>query len=78
MTELNVNELVGESFEELSITEMTMVQGSGDIGVETTPTSPGCYASVIYVSRASSAACGTAVSAISSAVSGAVVSAFKC
>ncbi|MGR5968247.1 lichenicidin A2 family type 2 lantibiotic [Bacillus paranthracis] len=34
---LEMNKLVGPSFEELSLEEMTSVQGSGDVKPETTP-----------------------------------------
>ena len=30
MSEIKINKIVGDSFEDMSITEMTMVQGSGD------------------------------------------------
>ncbi|MFG5564593.1 lichenicidin A2 family type 2 lantibiotic [Enterococcus faecalis] len=37
MTELNMKEVVGETFEDLTIAEMTQVQGSGDVLPESTP-----------------------------------------
>lgn len=37
MSELNVNKIVGESFEDMSIAEMTLVQGSGDVQLRSTP-----------------------------------------
>lgn len=44
MSEIKINKIVGDSFEDMSITEMTMVQGSGDdISGEFT-TSPACVA----------------------------------
>ncbi|CDR52645.1 MULTISPECIES: lichenicidin A2 family type 2 lantibiotic [Staphylococcus] len=36
MTELNMKEVVGETFEDLTIAEMTLVQGSGDVTPEST------------------------------------------
>lgn len=38
MKEMNTKNIVGESFEDMSIQEMTQVQGTGDVNVETTPT----------------------------------------
>ena len=32
------NKIVGDSFEDMSISDMVQVQGSGDVNVETTPT----------------------------------------
>lgn len=37
MSEINMNKIVGDRFEDMSIDEMMLVQGSGDISVETTP-----------------------------------------
>lgn len=73
MAEINMKNIVGETFEDMSIAEMTMVQGSGDVGVEFT-TSPACVA----LSVASSVKCAGAASAVVSAVSGVVVSIVKC
>lgn len=73
MSELNMEKVVGDSFEDLSIAEMTMVQGSGDINGEFT-TSPACVYSAIVVSKASSSVCAGGVSA----VSGVILSAIKC
>ena len=36
MKEIQLNTVVGETFEDLSISEMVQVQGSGDVTVETT------------------------------------------
>ncbi|CRH17945.1 type 2 lantibiotic [Carnobacterium maltaromaticum] len=73
MSELSMEKVVGETFEDLSIAEMTMVQGSGDINGEFT-TSPACVYSVMVVSKASSAKCAAGASA----VSGAILSAIRC
>ncbi|RHC94141.1 type 2 lantibiotic [Streptococcus parasanguinis] len=78
INEIDVNKYAGDSFEEMSIAEMTLVQGSGDMSAEFTPTTPACFASIIYTARASSASCANAISAISSAISGAIISAVKC
>ena len=72
MSDTNVKKVVGETFEDMSVTEMSMVQGAGDVIGEIS-TSPGCVAA-----SASSAECAAAVSAISGAVSGAIVSIIKC
>ncbi|WP_313072347.1 lichenicidin A2 family type 2 lantibiotic [Lacrimispora sp.] len=77
MSEVNMNKVVGDEFEDLSIMEMTLVQGSGDVSGEFT-TSPACVYLSIAASKASSAKCAGAVSAIGSAISGAVVSIVKC
>ncbi|MHA4413277.1 lichenicidin A2 family type 2 lantibiotic [Bacillus cereus] len=37
MNNINVNELVGKAFEELSIETMEELQGSGDVNPRTTP-----------------------------------------
>ncbi|CRH17949.1 type 2 lantibiotic [Carnobacterium maltaromaticum] len=37
MSESNMKKVVGETFEDLSIAEMTKVQGSGDVMPESTP-----------------------------------------
>ena len=78
INEIDVNKYAGDSFEEMSIAEMTLVQGAGDMSAELTPTTPACFASIIYTARASSASCANAISAISSAISGAIISAVKC
>lgn len=77
MAEINMKKVVGETFEDMSISEMVMVQGSGEIE-ERFATSPACVYFSIAASKASSAKCAGAVSAIASAVSGAVVSIAKC
>ncbi|WP_327084434.1 lichenicidin A2 family type 2 lantibiotic [Streptococcus suis] len=74
MYDIDVNKYAGDSFEEMSIAEMTMVQGSGDMSAELTPTTPACYASIIYTAKASSPNCAYAATAIS----GAIISAVKC
>ncbi|MCO7181465.1 lichenicidin A2 family type 2 lantibiotic [Lactococcus formosensis] len=37
MSEINTNKIVGDAFEELTIAEMTQVQGTGDVEVRSTP-----------------------------------------
>lgn len=57
MSEIKINKIVGDSFEDMSITEMTMVQGSGDdISGEFT-TSPACVALSVAFSQQSSVKC---------------------
>ena len=73
MAEIDMKKVVGETFEDMSVAEMTMVQGSGDVGAEFT-TSPACVA----LSFASSVKCAGAISAIASAVTGLTVSIAKC
>lgn len=77
MSEINMNKIVGDTFEDMSIAEMTLVQGSGDVSGEFT-TSPACVYLSVAASKASSEKCGGAASAIISAASGAIVSAVKC
>ena len=36
MADLNMKEIVGGTFEDMSIAEMTMVQGSGDVDADST------------------------------------------
>ncbi|OYO67887.1 cytolysin CylL component [Lachnotalea glycerini] len=36
MANINMKEIVGDTFEDMSIAEMTMIQGSGDVNAETT------------------------------------------
>ncbi len=38
MADINMNKVVGETFEDMSISEMALVQGAGDVNLETTPT----------------------------------------
>lgn len=66
---VNVNQVVGDTFEDLSISEMVQVQGSGDVVPEFS-TSPVCAVSVV-TARVSSAKCA-------SAASGVVISVLKC
>lgn len=73
MADINMKNIVGETFEDMSVAEMTMIQGSGDVGAEFT-TSPACVA----LSVASSVKCATAASAITGCVSGLIVSIAKC
>ena len=35
MSEINTNKIVGDTFEDMSIAEMALVQGSGDVNPET-------------------------------------------
>ena len=72
MSEINMNKIVGDTFEEMSIIEMTRIQGAGDIE-ERAITTPVCVAASL-----SSVKCAGAASAIASAVSGAIVSIVKC
>lgn len=75
-----INSITGESFEDMSISEMMNVQGSGDVNVETTP-SPASYAATPAISaagKASSAKCAKAASAISGALGSGALSAAKC
>ncbi|MCR4567494.1 MAG: lichenicidin A2 family type 2 lantibiotic [Pseudobutyrivibrio sp.] len=37
MAEERINNVVGDSFEELQVDEMTALQGAGDVNPETTP-----------------------------------------
>ena len=54
MSEIKINKIVGDTFEDMSIAEMTMVQGSGDdISGEIT-TSPACVALYVAFSQQSS------------------------
>lgn len=77
MSELNMNKVVGDTFEDMSIAEMTLVQGSGDVSGEFT-TSPACVYVSVAASKVSSVKCAGAISAIGSAISGAIVSIVKC
>ncbi|GAA0068416.1 hypothetical protein UT300002_32030 [Clostridium perfringens] len=77
MSEINMKKIVGDTFEDMSIAEMTLVQGSGDVNGEVT-TSPACVYVSIAASRASSQKCGQAAGAIASFISTAVLSAVKC
>ncbi|OYO67886.1 type 2 lantibiotic (TIGR03893 family) [Lachnotalea glycerini] len=77
MSDINMKEIVGDTFEDMSIAEMTMVQGSGDVGAEFT-TSPACVALSVAATQASSARCAIASAGVASLVSGAVHSALKC
>lgn len=65
--EKKMEKIVGAAFEDISVADMENIQGAGDVEAEVTPT-------IV----ASSAGCAGAVSAIASAVSGAVLSAVKC
>lgn len=77
MSKVNMNLVVGDTFEDMSITEMTLVQGSGDVAGEFT-TSPACVALSVAFSNHSSPKCAGALSAIGSAISGAIVSIVNC
>ena len=37
MSDINVGQIVGDSFEELTISEMAQVQGTGEVQPRTTP-----------------------------------------
>lgn len=58
-SEINLNTVVGETFEDLSISEMVQVQGSGDVSAETT--APCLY--TWYYATLSSTQCAASVSA---------------
>ncbi|EJO5346884.1 lichenicidin A2 family type 2 lantibiotic [Clostridium botulinum] len=77
MSEINMNKIVGDTFEDMSIVEMTLVQGSGDVSGEFT-TSPACVYVSVAASRQSSQKCAQASGALFSAVTTAVLSAVKC
>ncbi|SHH08690.1 type 2 lantibiotic, SP_1948 family [Butyrivibrio fibrisolvens DSM 3071] len=77
MTQENMNRIVGETFEDMSVAEMTMVQGSGDLGAEFT-TSPACVALTVAAAQQSSNNCAVAISGSLSAIGSAVLSAIKC
>ncbi|PZL76953.1 type 2 lantibiotic [Enterococcus plantarum] len=64
MSNMDMQKVVGETFEDLSIAEMTMVQGSGDVNGEFT-TSPACLYSVMVTLKTSSVPCaGASVGAV--------------
>lgn len=67
--EKRMEEIVGSAFEDMSVADMEMIQGAGDVEAEVSPT-PAIVASSVE--------CAGAVSAIASAVSGAVLSVMKC
>lgn len=77
MADINMKEVVGDTFEDMSIAEMTMVQGSGDVGAEFT-TSPACVALSVAATQMSSGQCAVAATGLASLVSGAVHSALTC
>jgi len=83
MPEINMEKVVGEKFEDMSIAEMMLVQGSGDVNGEIT-TSPACVAVSKVVSKVSAAAtkssrpCAQAASGILSFSAASAVSAVKC
>lgn len=58
MADINMKKVVGDTFEDMSIAEMTMVQGSGDVEVEST------IASFISVTLAVTAAAGSFASGV--------------
>ncbi len=73
MAEINMNKIVGDSFEDMSVAEMAMVQGSGDVGAEFT-TSPACVALTVAATQQSSQQCLSAASGLASAITGIVAS----
>lgn len=77
MADINMKEILGGTFEDMSIAEMTMVQGSGDVGAEFT-TSPACVALSVAATQMSSNQCAIASAGAASLISGVVVSAIKC
>lgn len=70
MSEENMKKVVGETFEDLSIAEMTMVQGAGEVEAQAL-TSPACLYSVMVTLKTSSAPCA-------GASAGVAISIFKC
>lgn len=73
-----MNNIIGESFEDMTIDEMKAVQGTGDVNAETTPslimTSPYYQAAATV----SSAACATGVGGIVGAAGATALSIKKC
>lgn len=65
MSDINMKAIVGDTFEDMSLVEMTLVQGSGDVNIESTP-------------APATPAISKAVSAIVTFVGSAVLSAIKC
>jgi type 2 lantibiotic (TIGR03893 family) len=63
-----INSIVGDAFEDMSISEMTNVQGSGDVDLEATP------ATVVT----SSGGCLAASGALSGAIGSTALSIAKC
>lgn len=54
MSDINVGKIVGDSFEELTISEMAQVQGTGEVQPRTTPA---CLYSLYVTANVSSAKC---------------------
>lgn len=77
MAKINEKDIIGNRFEDMNISEMMLVQGSGDVSGEFT-TSPACVALSVAFSQHSSEKCAGAITAISGAVSGVVISVVKC
>ncbi len=79
MSEIKMEKIVGEKFEDMSIAEMMMVQGSGDVNGEIT-TSPVCVSisKVTAAATKSSKPCAVGISGILSFSAGGAVSAAKC
>lgn len=69
MKDLNMKDVVGGSFEDMSVAEMAIVQGSGDVGAEFT-TSPACVALTVAVTQQSSQQCGVAATGLLSLITG--------
>jgi type 2 lantibiotic (TIGR03893 family) len=70
MNTKHINNLVGKSFEDLSINEMETLQGAGDVEVQTTPT--------IIWSVVSTVASGNLSAQVSKAISTLVTVAAGC
>lgn len=77
MANINASKVVGETFEDMSVVEMSMVQGSGDVGAEFT-TSPACVALSVYVTGAYSAEVATVVASLASLGTGIYASVKAC
>ncbi|AJS60515.1 mersacidin family lantibiotic [Paenibacillus sp. IHBB 10380] len=60
MSEINTKAIVGDTFEDMTLVEMTLVQGSGDVNPETTPATP----TIVIVSEGLLTAAGSAALSI--------------
>lgn len=49
MSDINLNKIVGDKFEDMSVAEMSLVQGMGDVNVESTPTCAGAVSAIISI-----------------------------
>ena len=60
MAQEKINEVVGDSFEDLKLDEMTEIQGAGDVDPETTPATP----AIVVASEAIISAGATAAASV--------------